>query len=92
MLIQQAISRKREFGADALSAQMTKDPGGLASALEKISRDMRPLPTAGMTTSHLYFSNPSRGGDILEKLFSTHPPTEERIYNLNQMKGAGIHG
>ena len=92
MLIQLAISRKREFVADALSAQMTNNPGGLSSALEKIKRDMRPLPSAGLTMAHLYFSNPSKGGDIIDKLFSTHPPIEDRIYNLNQMKGAPQNG
>ena len=92
MLIQLAISRKREFVADALSAQMTHNPGSLASALEKIKRDMRPLPSAGLTMSHLYFSNPSKSGDIIDKLFSTHPPIEERINNLNQMKEAGYNG
>lgn len=89
MLIQLAISRKREFVADALSAQMTQDPGGLATALEKINRDRRPLPSAGLTMSHLYFSNPTKSGDLIDKLFSTHPPIEERINNLNQMKEVG---
>jgi heat shock protein HtpX len=92
LMIQLAVSRKREFVADALSAQMTNDPGGLASALEKIRRDMRPLPSAGLTMAHLYFSNPSRGTDILDKLFSTHPPIEERIKTLNQMKGERSYG
>lgn len=87
MLIQLAISRKREFVADALSAQITHNPNGLAAALEKIKRDMRPLPSAGLTMSHLYFSNPSKNGDLIDKLFSTHPPIEERIHNLKQMKG-----
>ncbi len=87
MLIQLAISRKREFVADALSAQITHNPNGLAAALEKIKRDMRPLPSAGLTMSQLYFSNPSKNGDLIDKLFSTHPPIEERIHNLKQMKG-----
>ncbi|MFA5260916.1 MAG: M48 family metalloprotease [Candidatus Omnitrophota bacterium] len=87
LLIQLAISRKREFVADALSAQMTRNPGGLADALEKIKHDMRPLPSAGVTMAHLYFSNPFKQGDIIDKLFSTHPPVEERVHNLRQMKG-----
>lgn len=92
MLIQLAISRKREFVADALSAEMTNNPGGLAAALEKIKRDMRPLPSAGVTVAHLYFSNPLKGKDILDKLFSTHPPIEERINILKKMKTEGLYG
>ena len=89
MFIQLAISRRREFIADAGSAQRTHKPGALASALDKIRRDLRPLPSAGVTTAHLYFSNPSQSTDLLERLFSTHPPVEERIRNLETMKGAG---
>jgi heat shock protein HtpX len=91
MFIQLAISRRREFIADAGSAQMTNEPGALASALGKISRDLRPLPSAGVTTAHLYFSNPAKSTDLIERLFSTHPPVEDRIRNLESMKGAG-HG
>lgn len=89
MLIQLAISRKREFVADALSAQITENPGGLAAALEKIKRDMRPLPSAGVTMAHLYFSNPLKGIDILDKFFSTHPPIQERIAVLRKMEKGG---
>lgn len=92
LLIQMAISRKREYIADAMSAQMTNDPGALASALEKIRKDLRPLPSAGVTMAHLYFSNPSKGADMIEKLFSTHPPIEARIAALNEMKGETFHG
>ncbi|MDD5491898.1 MAG: M48 family metalloprotease [bacterium] len=88
MLIQLAISRKREFIADAGSAEVTGEPSALANALEKISRDMRPLPSVGVSTAHLYFSNPSKGGDLLDKLFSTHPPVAERIKALQMIKGA----
>lgn len=91
MMIQLAISRKREFIADTLSAQMTNNPGSLAAALERIARDMRPLPSAGVTMAHLYFSNPSKGGDILDKLFSTHPPIEERINILRKMEKGGLY-
>jgi heat shock protein HtpX len=88
MFIQLAISRRREFVADAGSAQMTGEPLSLASALTKIRRDLRPLPSTGVTTAHLYFSNPSKATDVVEKLFSTHPPIEERIRLLEMTKGA----
>lgn len=88
MFIQLAISRRREFVADAGSAQMTNKPLSLASALEKIRKDMRPLPSAGVTTAHLYFSNPAKSTDLIDKLFSTHPPIEERIRMLKTIKGA----
>lgn len=87
MFIQLAISRRREFVADAGSAQMTNEPLALASALEKIRKDLRPLPSAGVTTAHLYFSNPAKSTDLIDKLFSTHPPVEERIRMLKTMKG-----
>ncbi len=88
MFIQLAISRKREFIADAGSAKMTGEPLSLASALAKIRRDLRPLPSTGVTTAHLYFSNPVKSTDFIEKLFSTHPPIEERIRILEMTKGA----
>ncbi len=88
MFIHLAISRRREFIADAGSAQMTNGASVLAQALEKIRRDMRPLPSVGVTTAHLYFSNPAKSSDWLDKLFSTHPPIEERIRALEMMKGA----
>lgn len=87
MFIQLAVSRRREYVADAGSAEMTNEPFALASALEKIRRDMRPLPSAGVTTAHLYFSNPVKSTDLIERLFSTHPPIEERIRLLKTMKG-----
>lgn len=90
MFIQLAISRRREFVADAGSAQMTHEPLALASALKKISKDLIPLPSAGITTAHLYFSSPAKTGDWLDKLFSTHPPIEERIKILK--KQGGKHG
>lgn len=88
MFIQLAISRRREFVADAGSAQMTNEPLALVTALEKIRKDLRPLPSAGVTTAHLYFSNPAKSTDLIDKLFSTHPPVEERIRMLKTMKGA----
>lgn len=82
-LIQLAISRKREFLADASGALLTRYPEGLASALKKISQSGVPLKTARTATAHLFITNPfgpaSRG---LAKLFMTHPPVEERIKAL----------
>ncbi|MEI7890461.1 MAG: M48 family metallopeptidase [bacterium] len=81
MLIQVAISRKREFLADASAALLTRYPEGLAKALEKISADPEPLEAANRATAHLYISNPLKGSNI-SKLFSTHPPIEERVAAL----------
>jgi len=87
-LIKLAISRKREFLADEAGALLTRYPEGLASALEKISRDQNPLSVANNATSHLYIANPLRGSQIhgISKLFMTHPPIEERIAALREMK------
>jgi Zn-dependent protease with chaperone function len=87
-LIQLAISRKREFLADADGALLTRYPEGLANALRKISSDPQPLSTASTTTSHLYIANPFRGQKAknwTNNLFSTHPPVEERIKILMEM-------
>lgn len=82
-LIQLAISRKREFLADASGALLTRYPEGLASALEKISTYNRPLQHASNATAHLYISNPfGNTKGFIHKLFMTHPPTEERINAL----------
>ncbi|EKE25115.1 MAG: hypothetical protein ACD_5C00289G0004 [uncultured bacterium] len=80
-LIQLAISRKREYLADASAALLTRYPEGLARALEKISSDKEPLEAANRATAHLYIANPFKGGNIA-KLFSTHPPIEERVARL----------
>ncbi len=88
-LIQLAISRKREFLADASGSLLTRYPEGLASALEKISSDPTPMRTANTATSHLYISNPfkgKQGQNLFIKLFSTHPPVEERIRALRGME------
>lgn len=85
-LIQLAISRKREFLADADGALLTRYPEGLASALEKIAADQEPLEVANRATAHLYIANPFKGNKV-SKLFSTHPPVEERIAAL---RGMGI--
>ena len=87
-LIQLAISRKREFLADADGALLTRYPEGLASALTKIAAYGSPLRHANTATAHLYISNPfganARKG--MSKLFMTHPPTEERIAILRGME------
>ncbi len=83
-IIQLAVSRKREFLADADGALLTRYPEGLASALEKISMESIPTKKASNATAHLYFSNPFRGKKI-SKLFSTHPPAKERIAELRKM-------
>ncbi|AKM81527.1 MAG: Protease HtpX-like protein [Candidatus Pacebacteria bacterium GW2011_GWF2_38_9] len=88
-LIQLAISRRREFLADAGSAAISKNPEGLIKALEKISADKEPLESANKATAHLYISNPLKNtkGAVhaFAKLFNTHPPMEERIAALKQM-------
>lgn len=84
-LIQLAISRKREFLADASGALLTRYPEGLASALEKISKNPIPMRRANKATAHLYISNPF-GMKKVSKLFMTHPPMEERVSVLRGMK------
>jgi heat shock protein HtpX len=83
-LIQLAISRKREYLADASGSLLTRYPEGLASALEKISRSPMQLRTANSATAHLYIANPFKGKKLIN-LFSTHPPIEERIKRLREM-------
>ena len=85
MLIQLAISRKREYLADASGALLTRYPDGLASALEKISADPTPLRAATNATAHLYISNPFKGKKI-SALFMTHPPVADRIKALRGME------
>lgn len=80
-LLHFAISRKREYLADASGALLTRYPEGLASALEKISQDTEPLEVANRATAHLFISNPFKGGGIKDWM-STHPPTEKRIQAL----------
>ncbi|MCC7574699.1 zinc metalloprotease HtpX [Candidatus Woesearchaeota archaeon] len=85
-LIQLSISRKREYSADAGGAILTRYPEGLASALEKISKDTAVLKSQNNAMAHLYISNPSKKKTgMMTKLFSTHPPTEERIKRLRAM-------
>ena len=85
-LIRLAISRKREFLADASGALLTRYPEGLARALEKISQDPNPLKRADNSTAHLYIANPFREKNWLTSLFSTHPSPKERIRILRGMK------
>ncbi|MEX2160247.1 MAG: M48 family metallopeptidase [Dehalococcoidia bacterium] len=81
-----AISRQREYLADASGALLTRYPAGLASALEKISADPEPLESANKATAHLYISNPLREHtSFLNNLFDTHPPIEERVRRLRSM-------
>lgn len=88
-LIQLALSRKREYLADADGALLTRYPEGLARALEKISADREPLEVANRATAHLYIANPlkDQSGAIswFSGLFSTHPPIEERVKRLREM-------
>ncbi len=82
-LIQLAVSRKREFLADASGALMTRYPEGLASALEKISQDRNILRRTTKATAHLYIANPLK--KKVSSLFMTHPPVRERIIALKKM-------
>jgi heat shock protein HtpX len=89
-LIQLAISRRREFMADAGSVAVTRQPGGLISALEKISLDLEPLEAANKATAHLYIVNPFKekiaaSMSKFANLFNTHPPVSERIALLKKM-------
>lgn len=85
-LLRMAISRQREFLADASGAMLTRYPEGLASALEKISADVEPLEVANKATAHLYIINPLREwGGWANGLFDTHPPAEERVRRLRAM-------
>ncbi len=87
-IIQLAISRKREFLADASGALLTRYPEGLASALEKISSTSKPLDHVSNATAHLFISNPFGAEKTkgIHKLFMTHPPTEERVAALRDEK------
>jgi heat shock protein HtpX len=86
MLIQLAISRTREYGADASGARLAGSPFGLASALEKLemAKHDYPLPNVNPATAHLFIVNPLSGGAIAS-LFSTHPPVKERVRRLRSI-------
>ncbi len=88
-LMQLAVSRRRESLADATGALLTRRPQDLADALEKIRGDQSRLPVASDATAHLWISNPFKGRErlgMIHKLFMTHPPLEERIAVLRQMR------
>jgi heat shock protein HtpX len=86
LLIQMAVSRAREFQADASGARLTRQPEGLASALAKLEQASRIVPMdASPATAHLFIVNPLSGRSLLS-LFSTHPPIEERIARLRAMR------
>jgi len=85
-LMRSALSRQREFLADASGALLTRYPEGLASALEKLTADKEPLEVANKATAHLYIINPlTEYRGKLNSLFSTHPPLDERVKRLRGM-------
>jgi heat shock protein HtpX len=84
-LIQLAISRRREYLADATGALATRYPDGLASALEKIGKYGSALKKPNTATAHMFFANPLKAKGFAN-LFSTHPPVEQRIKNLREMR------
>ncbi|HVP66415.1 MAG TPA: zinc metalloprotease HtpX [Anaeromyxobacteraceae bacterium] len=87
MLVQLAVSRSREYAADASGARMLGDPEPLAQALERLERgnDVRPYEFAGPATAHLFIVNPLHGRNFAS-LLSTHPPLEERVKRLREMR------
>ena len=88
MLIQLAISRRRESLADVSGVLLTRYPEGLISALRKIGQDNTPMASAKDSTAHMWLDNPFKGGQVSwwHKLFMTHPPVEERIKALRDLK------
>lgn len=89
LLVQMAISRSREYGADEGGARIAGDPMYLASALQKLEIAAHRIPMdANPATSHMFIVNPLSGGALL-KLFSTHPPVEERVARLKAMRRRG---
>lgn len=86
-LMRLAISRRREYLADASAVLLTRYADGLIKALEKIGASHEPLKRANAATAHLYFTNPFGAKGMFSKLFSTHPPIEDRIRALRSMAG-----
>lgn len=89
-LIQLAVSRRREYLADASGVLLTRYPTGLINALVKISSDKEPLEVANRGTAHLYIVNPLKGQEAVSmfaKLFNTHPPIQDRVKALREMEG-----
>ena len=85
-LVKLAVSRQREYLADASGALMTRDPEGLASALAKLEQNARPMRRQNSATAHMYIANPLKKS-LSGNLFSTHPPIEDRIARLMDMRG-----
>ncbi|WP_022894211.1 M48 family metalloprotease [Agromyces subbeticus] len=86
-LVQLAVSRQREYLADATGAMTTRHPDALASALEKLEAYGRPMKRQNSSMAHLWIADPLRPG-VMDKLFATHPPIAERVKRLEQMGGA----
>lgn len=82
-MIQMAISRQREYLADATSAMTTRNPDSMISALEKLKTNHRPMQKQSSSTAHLFFDDPLKPG-LMTKLFSTHPPIDDRIARLKE--------
>jgi heat shock protein HtpX len=83
-LVSAAVSRQREYLADASGAEITRFPDGLASALDKLKQYGRPMRRASSSMAHMYISDPVKPS-VAERLFSTHPPLDKRIARLNEM-------
>ena len=86
-LVSAAVSRQREYLADATSVEITRYPEGLASALEKLGQYGRPMRRPSKSMAHMYISDPVKPG-LVERMFSTHPPIPARIERLQKMGGA----
>ena len=85
-IVSAAVSRQREYLADASGAEITRFPDGLASALEKLKQYGRPMRRASSSMAHMYISDPVKPS-VAERLFSTHPPLDKRIERLNELGG-----
>ena len=85
-LVQLAVSRQREYLADSSAALLTRDPEGLAMALRKLQANSRPMRRQNTAMAHLYINNPLRSG-FFSRIFSTHPPIEDRIARLRKIGG-----
>lgn len=85
-IIQLAVSRQREYLADATSAMTTRNPDSMISALEKLQKQGKPMIRQSSSSAHLFFMNPLKPG-LMNKLFSTHPPIEDRIARLQSNAG-----
>ena len=87
-LVQLAVSRQREYLADASAVELTRNPHGLERALEKIAADREVLEVANRATQHLYFTNPIKKWEERSSgLWSTHPPIVDRINRLRSLTG-----